>query len=166
MARQKDSNFAFSTPYIMLVDDNHMELELNSLTLEEVDPRIKTQFFSSAGEVLEYLRKESPLDHKPAFMLLDLKMPVMDGLELLDVLQKEQLKTFPIIVLSSSVLNEDQIRAKQLGADDYRTKPISYPGNFELFKSLLDKFLPATQLRHNISLPNYSTNKVPKAMGN
>lgn len=164
MASQTDYNMTSGTPYILLVDDNKMELELNSLTLEEVDPNLKKRFFESATDVLAFLRSKDREAGNPAFMLLDLKMPVMDGFELLDIMQKEQLKNFPVIVLSSSILNEDQIRAKQLGADEYRTKPINYLGNLELFKSLIDKYIPTLHNQEKNVLPGLLQASAPGAV--
>lgn len=80
-------------------------------------------------EVLKYLLREAPYDNAdlypaPVLLLLDLKMPLMTGFEVLDWLrQHQEFKTFPVVVLTSSDHELDRTKALELGASEYRVKP-------------------------------------------
>ena len=114
-----------SEPAILLAEDQENDVILMRLAFERAG--LKNPLFSvpDGAEVLEYLsgsgiysdRLAHPL---PGLLLLDLKMPQVDGFAVLEWLQdKTQFTRMVTIVLSSSNLKQDILRAKSLGIDDY-----------------------------------------------
>ena len=74
---------------------------------------------ANGQEAIDYLREKSP----PDVLLLDLKIPGKDGFKVLEwIRERPVLKNLPVIVLSGSNLQEDKLRAKELGARDYFVK--------------------------------------------
>lgn len=83
-------------------------------------------------EAIDYLRGEASYADRtryplPALLFLDLKMPKVDGFDVLAWLRtKSELKSLPVVVLSSSSREDDMERARQMGANDYRVKPSEF----------------------------------------
>jgi len=83
------------------------------------------------------------MEIKPDVIFLDLNMPVMSGLELLTEIKKQEvLQQIPIIIFSTSQLEDIKREAKQLGAHDY----ISKPNNFNDLKQILRKYAYESKL--------------------
>ena len=139
---QMDQNTASNcNPLVLLVDDQSIELELNNIALKANYATAEVLCFESGSGVLDYVRTMETQVNRPVLMVLDLKMPALNGFDVLEILIGENLKQFPVVILSSSSLPEDVRRAKQLGADDYLEKPIGFKANLELFDQLLRKFI-------------------------
>ena len=95
------------------------------------------EYFSGSNQYAD--RVKFPL---PALLLLDLKMPKVTGYDVLEWLrEREELAQFKIVVLSSSGLESDIARAKQLGADDYRIKPGDIDETISLVKEVTARWL-------------------------
>jgi CheY-like chemotaxis protein len=118
---------------ILLVDDSPRDremaidaLELNHLANEVVALR-------DGAEALDYLFKrgefENRTDGDPVVMLLDLKMPRVDGLEVLrQIKQHPDLKMIPVVMLTSSREEQDVVNSYQLGVNAYIVKPVQFDG--------------------------------------
>jgi CheY-like chemotaxis protein len=92
-----------------------------------------------AGSALFADRSLHPL---PALVLLDIKMPLMDGFEMLSWLKtRPDLKSLPVLVLAGSNSSADIQRAIELGAHDYLIKPRAWPGYVALAQTLHDRWL-------------------------
>ena len=104
---------------IMVVDDNPDIITIVKTILEG---RGYTVFSASSGpELLNMLP-----DHKPDLICLDIRMPEMDGLEVLTRLKgKTETATIPVILLTAKVQYEDVLGGYKLGADYYITKPFT-----------------------------------------
>ncbi len=126
---------------ILLVDDNDTDLELNSLILKHIDNQLEIQTFKNGIFALDFLRELKRVNKTPSLMLLDLKMANLSGLEVLEIIQEEKMKSFPIVILSGSSLPEDYSRARQMGADEHCEKPLSYSENIELFTRILNNYI-------------------------
>ena len=102
-------------------------------------------------EAIDYLTGEGAYgDHAPnpapALLLLDLKMPRMDGFEVLEWLdQRPDLEKLPVVVLTSSAFESDVKKARQLGADDYRVKPPQFENLLQIVHELKDRWLEETK---------------------
>ena len=84
-------------------------------------------------------RSKFPL---PSLMFLDLKMPKVSGFEVLEWIQtQERLRNLKVVVLSSSGLQSDIQRARNLGADDYRVKPADIDDMISMVKEVASKWL-------------------------
>lgn len=114
---------------IVLVDDDRNITTSVSMALEAEGFTVKTFNDGEAG--LEGIEQE-----KPNLAVLDVKMPRMDGLELLENIRKDN-QTLPVIFLTSKDDEVDQVLGLRMGADDYITKPFSQRLLIERIRTLL-----------------------------
>ena len=116
-------------PLILLAEDQQDDVFLMRRALKKAAVPNPIFVASDGQQAIEYLEGKGPYaDRKtyplPGLLLLDLKMPRMDGFDVLSWVQSQAaLNALPIVVLSGSGLEEDVLKAKSLGADDYRVKP-------------------------------------------
>jgi len=107
---------------------------------------------SDGQEAIDYLRGEADYSDRtrfplPALLLLDLKMPKVDGFDVLNWLRgRSELKQLPVVVLSSSSREDDIQRARSLGADDYRVKPADFEQLLLLAQDVSTRWLTADQV--------------------
>jgi len=120
-------------PKIALVDDDRNILTSVSLTLEAEGYQVATYTDGASG--LEGLTTD-----KPDLAILDIKMPRMDGMELLRRLR--QLTDMPVIFLTSKDEEIDELFGLKMGADDYIAKPFSQRLVVERVKAVLRRFQP------------------------
>ena len=127
-----------STVEFLLVEDSPIDIELALHTFAEhrISNRIKV--LRDGVEALDYLfctgeyeTRDSP---QPKAILLDLKLPRIDGLEVLRRLKSDpKTKTIPVIVMTSSRQEQDLVESYQLGVNSYIVKPV----NFEQFSEAI-----------------------------
>jgi CheY-like chemotaxis protein len=116
---------------ILLVEDNPDDEFLTLRTLAKLNQK-RVQVAHEGIEALQYLfgdatnHQNAPVLNKPDLILLDMKMPLVDGLEFLEACHAN-LRThdIPVIIVSSSRLERDVLRAAELGARSYITKPVN-----------------------------------------
>jgi len=116
---------------ILLVEDNPNDLELTLLALERSQLANEVIVVRDGAEALDYLfRRNSHADRpqgNPAVLLLDLKLPKVDGLEVLEqVRASADLRSIPVVMLTSSREEPDLDRAYQLGVNAYVVKPVEF----------------------------------------
>ena len=117
---------------ILIVEDSPTMRQLLAFALK----RLKDVDVVEAQDGMDGLRKVSS-DHFD-LALVDINMPVMDGLKLISLIRgEESLKAMPIIVITTEGAKEDRERALALGADEYLTKPIQANKVLQVAKSLL-----------------------------
>jgi CheY-like chemotaxis protein len=125
---------------VMLVEDNVDHAELVIRTLEEHRIANRVHHFLDGQSALDYLfrrgeytdRPSSPLPH---VILLDLRLPRVDGIDVLKTIKEsDKLKTIPVVVLTTSEAEKDVTRAYNNHANSYLVKPVG----FEEFKMLMD----------------------------
>jgi two-component system, response regulator len=120
---------------LMLVEDNPQDLELALLALREANPLARIHIARDGAEALEFIFCEGPhgarqIADMPKVILLDLKLPKIDGLDVLKRIKGDaRTKMIPIVVLTSSKEQRDVIESYQLGVNSYIVKPV----NFERF---------------------------------
>lgn len=91
---------------------------------------------------MAYLNNQAPFEDKqkyprPNIILLDLNMPRMDGREALKLIKENaELRSIPVVILTTSKQEEDKLRGYDLGAASYITKPVTFEGLVELMKQL------------------------------
>lgn len=115
---------------ILLVEDNPDDEFLTLRTLSKLNQN-RVHVVHEGSQALQYLfgntavNQNSPVINKPDLILLDMKMPLVDGLEFLETCHTN-LRThdIPVIVVSSSKLERDVQRAAELGVINYITKPV------------------------------------------
>lgn len=117
---------------ILLVEDNPSDVKLTKRALEQNQITNTLVHAEDGREALDYLfgtGKYADRDVRdlPAVVLLDLKLPKVDGLEVLKRLRAdERTKTLPVVVLTSSSQEEDVIASYRLGANSYIRKPVNF----------------------------------------
>jgi CheY-like chemotaxis protein len=116
---------------ILIVEDDPRDVELTLTALEEYNLANEVFVTRDGQEALDYLycRKQfaGRSNENPAIMLLDLKLPKVDGLEVLQTIRSdERLKMIPAVVLTSSHEERDMMRSYQLGANAYVVKPVDF----------------------------------------
>jgi two-component system response regulator len=122
---------------VLLVEDDEDDAELTRLALRRCPTPNVLETVGDGAQAIEWLRTAGG----PAgvdLVLVDLKMPVMDGFELLERLRAEHdLEQLAVVVLTTSARMEDRERAHDLGAHAYVTKEASFPQYRDLLEGLL-----------------------------
>jgi CheY-like chemotaxis protein len=127
---------------ILLVEDNQddMDLALHSLEREKLANRI---FVARDGEqALDFLFcrgrfAERSFEHPPKLVLLDLKLPKVDGMEVLKLVKSDpRTKSIPIVIMTSSKEERDLVSGYKLGANSYIQKPVDFDQFRETVKSV------------------------------
>lgn len=116
---------------ILLVEDNPNDLELTLLALERSQLANDVVVARDGAEALDYLHARgahaSRVPGNPAVVLLDLKLPKIDGLEVLaEIRATAALKSLPVVMLTSSREETDLLRSYELGVNAYVVKPVEF----------------------------------------
>ena len=116
---------------ILLVEDDPKDVELTLTALDEYNLANEVVVARDGEEALDYLFYRGSFTARtkenPAVLLLDLKLPKVDGLEVLQqVKSAERLKLIPVVVLTSSREERDMVASYQLGVNAYVVKPVDF----------------------------------------
>lgn len=116
---------------ILLAEDSPKDVELTLAALEEHHLANEVIVVNDGAEALDYLYRRGKYalrtDHHPVVVLLDLKMPKVDGLEVLRMIKSdEHLKTIPVVMLTSSREEQDLVKSYKLGVNAYVVKPVDF----------------------------------------
>jgi CheY-like chemotaxis protein len=126
---------------ILMADDDMDDQMLAREALVEARLANDLYFVKDGEELLDYLHNrgeyaEQPVP-RPGLILLDLNMPKKDGRQALKEIKEDaNLRRIPIVVLTTSVAEEDILRTYDLGVNSYITKPVTFEGLVEVMKSL------------------------------
>ncbi len=126
---------------ILLAEDNVRDVELTLDALGEHNLANEVVVVHDGAEALDYLyhrgRFKMRGDGNPAVILLDLKMPKVDGLEVLRTIKNDEtLKMIPVVMLTSSREEQDLVESYKLGVNAYVVKPVSFHDFVEAVKQL------------------------------
>jgi CheY-like chemotaxis protein len=116
---------------ILLVEDDPKDVELTLTALEEYNLANEVVVARDGSEALDYLYcrgafADRPSDN-PAVLLLDLKLPKVDGLEVLHQIKSDDnLRMIPVVVLTSSREEKDMVTSYKLGVNAYVVKPVDF----------------------------------------
>ena len=120
---------------LLLVEDNPQDLELTLLALRDANLANHIHVARDGAEALDFILCTGPyaarnITDAPKVILLDLKLPKIDGLEVLKRIKADpRTKTIPVVVLTSSKEQRDVVESYDLGVSSYIVKPV----NFERF---------------------------------
>ena len=132
---------------ILLADDSESDTELASRALRVKDEGWSVQTVRDGVEALAFVFgagdvSDSELAHKPRLVLLDLKMPRMDGFQVLERLKSDpRTRNIPVVVLTSSPEQKDMARCTQLGANDYKVKPMTFDFYTRMVQEIAHRWL-------------------------
>jgi len=119
------------TPRILYAEDNLNDVELTLAAFEECSLENQIDIVHNGNEALDYLffkgkyqkREKTP----PAFVLLDIKMPGIDGIEVLKIIRNSKdYKSLPVVMLTSSKMESDVLTCYHIGANGFVVKPIDF----------------------------------------
>ena len=136
--------------YLMLVEDNEAHAELAVCALEETGNTIIVM--RDGREAVNYLRHQGEwigrLDRPlPSLILLDLKMPRMNGKQVLkEVKGDDEFKSIPVVMLTSSGLESDMKECYELGANSYIVKPVTYSDFVKTVREIPEYWLKTNRL--------------------
>jgi CheY-like chemotaxis protein len=116
---------------ILLAEDNPNDVELTLTALHSLNLANEIVVVHDGAQVLDFLRRKNTFSQRaavpPAVILLDLKMPRVDGLQALQEIRKDpELRTLPIVILTSSREENDLVKGYELGANAYVVKPVDF----------------------------------------
>ena len=116
---------------ILLVEDDKRDLELTLIALERSQLANDVVIMRDGAQALDYLRREGEYagraEGNPAVVLLDLKLPKVTGLEVLEAVRGDPaLRSIPIVMLTSSQEEADVVKSYQLGVNAYVVKPVAF----------------------------------------
>lgn len=112
---------------ILLVEDNAQDAELTMRALKQRNLANRVHLCRDGAEALDFLADASSVGAAPKVVLLDLKLPKVDGLEVLQRLKSNgRTKGIPVVVLTSSREEPDIEKAYALGANSYIVKPVDF----------------------------------------
>jgi CheY-like chemotaxis protein len=124
---------------VLLIEDNPGDANLTKLALEESKIRINLNVVQDGVEAIAYLRREDIYLQAtiPDLILLDLNLPKKDGREVLaDIKTDPILRRIPVVVLTTSQAEEDILRAYNLFANCYITKPVDFDRFVKIVQSI------------------------------
>jgi CheY-like chemotaxis protein len=133
--------------HILLVEDNRLDIELTLDAFKEAHLGNSVHVAKNGREALDYLfgqkqygdREQYPL---PDIILLDLKMPGIDGFEVLRRVKAEpEVKRIPVVILTSSREEGDLALSYDCGANSYLVKPVSFEGFLKVVQQVQEYWL-------------------------
>ena len=117
---------------ILLVEDNEDHAEITMFTLEENQVANKIYWVDDGAKAIDFLFHQGdyadPIEYPvPGLILLDLKLPKLDGLEVLERIKADpELRRVPVVMLTTSNREEEILRSYDLGVNSYVTKPVQF----------------------------------------
>lgn len=124
---------------ILLVEDDPVDAELTRESLKEAKVFVNLRVVDDGDKALSYLGREGPYAGavRPDLILLDLNMPKKDGREVLRAIKGDgDLRSIPVVVLTTSEEEMDIVKCYSLGANCYITKPVGFEEFIQVIKSL------------------------------
>jgi len=126
---------------ILLAEDNPKDVELTLEALSEHNLANKVVAVRDGVEALEFLRYEGRFKLRtrgnPAVLFLDIKMPRMDGIELLQIIRNDPLfKFLPVVMLTSTREESDLVKSYELGANAFVVKPVDFNHFMDVIKQI------------------------------
>jgi two-component system response regulator len=127
---------------ILLVEDNTYDAEMTIRALKKMNLANSLVRVQDGGEALDFLFgrgafSSREISNRPRVILLDIKMPRIDGIEVLrQIKSNENTKTIPVVIMTSSKEDQDVITSYHLGANGYVVKPVDFEGFARAVSSL------------------------------
>jgi len=139
--------------HLLVTDDDEDDRLLIKEAFEDGNIMNPVSYFSNGKELIEYLESEKKDPDRVSsisyLILLDLNMPVMGGIETLDILKKsEKFKKIPVVILTTSKTEEDILKSYDSGVNSYISKPVTFTGLVDVMKALQKFWLQFVEFPH------------------
>lgn len=134
---------------ILLVEDNPGDVRLTQEALRGVKIRNSLSVVGDGVEAMMFLRREGEFANapRPDIVLLDLNLPRMDGTEVLSTLKADpDLRSIPVVVLTTSQAEDDILRSYRLNANCYVSKPVDFDQFIQVVQAIEDFWLTVVKL--------------------
>lgn len=134
---------------ILLVEDNEGDIILTLEALKQARISNEIAIVKDGDQALKYLYKEDEFKNAkpPDIILLDINLPKIDGLEVLNRIKNdEKLKIIPVIMLTTSDSETDILKSYQNHANCYITKPVNFSNFMEVIQTIKDFWINIVQL--------------------
>jgi CheY-like chemotaxis protein len=120
---------------LLVIEDDQVDVMTIKRALKEIHVTNPVIRMENGEDAIAYLRDVGR--EKPCIILLDLNMPVMSGIEFLQVVKNDaELRKFPVIVLTTSEEQQDKLQSFNLGVAGYMAKPVDYRQFVEVMRSI------------------------------
>lgn len=120
---------------ILLVEDDEVDQMTVKRALKDIHITNRLDIAGDGEEALKFLKDDR--NQKPGIILLDLNMPRMNGIEFLTEIKKDaELMRIPVVVLTTSVEEQDKVNSYNLGVSGYMLKPVDYSQFVEVVKTI------------------------------
>jgi chemotaxis family two-component system response regulator Rcp1 len=129
---------------VLLVEDSPGDVRLTREAFREANGAVRLHVVSDGVEAMDFLRRKAGYADvpRPDFILLDLNLPRMDGREVLALIKADDnLRTIPVVILTTSEADADILKAYELNANAYLRKPVTLEAFENLVKSINDFWL-------------------------
>jgi CheY-like chemotaxis protein len=131
----------FEQVEILLVEDNPEDAEMTMRALRKRNLANQVHWVKDGEEALDYLFCSGPYAgrnpaHPPKLVLLDIKMPKVDGIEVLRRVKGSDLKSIPVVVMTSSNEERDVLESYRLGVNSYIVKPVQFEAFLKTVSSI------------------------------
>jgi CheY-like chemotaxis protein len=134
---------------VLLVEDDPGDVLMTQEAFADHQVHNRLHVVSDGVEAMAFLRKEGSYADVPSpdLILLDLNLPKMDGREVLAAIKEDQqLRSIPVVILTTSEAEEDVLRSYSLHANAYVTKPVDFERFIEVVKRIDDFFVTVVRL--------------------
>jgi two-component system response regulator len=134
---------------VLLVEDNPADVRLTMEALRESQSPVKLHVVEDGIEAMAFLRAPSAQAPRPDIVLLDLNLPRKDGREVLQEIRRDDaLRHIPVVILTTSQAEQDVLKAYQLSANAYITKPVDLDQFFNVVRSIDGFWFRTARLAH------------------
>ena len=134
---------------VLLVEDNEDDIELTLEALDNSKLQVNIHVVSDGISAMEFLRREGKYadEQRPDLILLDLNLPRMDGREVLKEIKEDaRFADIPVVILTTSEAEEDILKAYQLHANCYISKPVDFLKFTEIIRQIEGFWLQLAKL--------------------
>jgi CheY-like chemotaxis protein len=134
---------------VLLVEDDQGDVLMTQEAFEHHKLRNELHVAIDGEQALQFLRREGEFQHapRPGLILLDLNLPRRDGREVLAEIKADpELRTIPVVVLTTSEAEEDILRSYSLHANAYISKPVDFDRFIEVIRQIDDFFVTVVKL--------------------
>jgi chemotaxis family two-component system response regulator Rcp1 len=139
---------------VLLVEDSIGDIRLTREALKDAKVHVHLNVASDGVEAMAFLRREGQYSDapRPDLILLDLNLPKKDGREVLnDIKESPELKSIPVVILTTSAADEDVLRSYESHANCYITKPVDLEGFLKVVQSIDAFWLSIVKLPNEAS---------------